>query len=294
MYHDPVLLKESVEALEIIQEGIYVDVTFGGGGHSREIAEHLTTGKLIAFDQDIDAIENKLDLPGFTLLRQNFRFLRTNLNYLGHEKVHGILADLGVSSHQFDEGDRGFSFRMDADLDMRMNQTATISAKLVLNEYAEDELANIFYQYGEIKNSRKVAREVVQSRPLNTIQDFKDAIFSCAPKFKDHQFFAKAFQAIRIEVNQEMKVLKEFLVQSAQVLEKGGKLVVISYHSLEDRLVKNYIKTGNFNGNRETDVFGNVLAPFKAIQQKAIVASSEEIARNNRARSAKMRIAVKN
>lgn len=296
-YHNPVLLNESVT--ELIQDvnGIYVDCTFGGGGHSREILSRLSgNGKLISFDQDEDAKRNLIDDSRFELVMQNFRYLKNNLRFLKIKQVSGVLADLGVSSHQFDTPERGFSTRFDGELDMRMNQSAKLTAKSILNEYEEEKLAEIFYYYGELKNSRRMAREIVthrSSQKINSINELK-GIFSYIPKNIENKFFAQLFQALRIEVNDEMAALREMLIQCGEVIEEGGRLVVISYHSLEDRLVKRYMKTGLFEGEPEKDVFGNWSAPFKVIQSKVIVPTDEEIKTNPRARSAKMRIAVKN
>lgn len=296
-YHSPVLLKESVNALIGDVNGVYVDCTFGGGGHSREILKRLgEQGRLISFDQDEDAKTNLIKDDRFQLVMQNFRFLKNNLRYLGIKKVEGILADLGVSSHQFDTPERGFSTRFDGDLDMRMNQNSKLTAAKVLNEYSEEKLADIFYQYGELKSSRRMAREIVLGRnqsPIRKIEQLKQ-IFYYIPKNKENKIFAQLFQSLRIEVNDEMSALREMLQQTGEVMEQGGKLVVISYHSLEDRLVKRYMKTGLFEGEPERDVYGNWEAPFKPTQSKIIVPTEEEIMENPRARSAKMRIAVKN
>lgn len=296
-YHNPVLLDESVSELIHNPSGIYVDCTFGGGGHSREILSRLSeNGKLISFDQDEDAKRNLIDDSRFQLVMQNFRYLKNNLRFLKIKQVSGVLADLGVSSHQFDTPERGFSTRFDGDLDMRMNQSAKLTAKKILNEYEEEKLAEIFYYYGELKNSRRMAREIVahrNSQKINSINELK-GIFSYIPKNIENKFFAQLFQALRIEVNDEMAALREMLIQCGEVIEEGGRLVVISYHSLEDRLVKRYMKTGLFEGEPEKDVFGNWSAPFKVIQSKVIIPTDEEIKINPRARSAKMRIAVKN
>lgn len=296
-YHNPVLLDESVSELIRDSNGIYVDCTFGGGGHSREILNRLGDGgKLIAFDQDEDAQQNKIEDPRFQLVMQNFRYLKNNLRFLKIAKVAGVLADLGVSSHQFDTPERGFSTRFDGELDMRMNQSAKLTAKLILNEYEEEKLAEIFYYYGELKNSRRLAKEIVAFRNTQKIHSINElkGIFNYIPKNIENKFFAQLFQALRIEVNDEMASLREMLMQCGDVIEEGGRLVVISYHSLEDRLVKRYMKTGLFEGDPERDVFGNWSAPFKAVQSKVIVPTDIEIKTNPRARSAKMRIAVKN
>lgn len=296
-YHNPVLLKDSVDALIIDESGTYVDCTFGGGGHSREIVSRLKEGgKLYAFDQDEDAVQNKIDDPKFELIEQNFRFLKNNLRFRMVRQVDGVLADLGVSSHQFDTPERGFSTRFDGELDMRMNQNAKLSAKTIVNEYEEEDLARIFYDYGELQGSYRLAKEIIKARQdksIETIEDLK-RIFSFIPKNKENKFFAQMFQALRIEVNDEMAALKEMLMQCAEVIKPGGRLVIISYHSLEDRLVKRFIKNGMFDGEPERDMYGNWYAPFKPLQSKVIVPTQEEINENSRARSAKMRIAVRN
>ncbi len=296
-YHIPVMLSECLEGLNINPDGVYVDVTFGGGGHSRAIFEKLSSkGKLIVFDQDPDAKRNIWEAPNFYFVAANFAFIQNHLRLLGIKEVDGILADLGVSSHQFDEEQRGFSIRGNAPLDMRMNQNGELTAEKIVNEYEEGELIRIFRNYGELKNARQIAQTILSKREngkIKTTQEFMDAIFKCAPKFKDHKFFAQVFQAIRIEVNQEMDVLERFLTQTASVLKPGGRLVVMSYHSLEDRLVKNYMKRGNLSGEIEKDFFGNVLKPFDEIVRHPIVPSEEECENNSRARSAKLRIAEK-
>ena len=296
-YHNPVLLKDSVDALIINESGIYVDCTFGGGGHSREILSRLDqNGKLFSFDQDVDAVRNKIDDDRFELVEQNFRFLKNNLRFRGIKQVDGVLGDLGVSSHQFDTPERGFSTRFDGELDMRMNQNAKLSAKTIINEYEEEDLARVFYDFGELQGSYRLAREVVKARvdkQINTIDELKQ-IFSFIPKMKENKFFAQMFQALRIEANDEMAALKEMLTQCGEVIKPGGRLVIISYHSLEDRLTKRYMKNGIFEGEPERDVFGNWSAPFKPLQSKVIVPTQEEINENPRARSAKMRIAVRN
>ena len=296
-YHNPVLLKDSVDALIINESGIYVDCTFGGGGHSREILSRLDqNGKLFSFDQDVDAVRNKIDDNRFELVEQNFRFLKNNLRFRGIKQVDGVLGDLGVSSHQFDTPERGFSTRFDGELDMRMNQNAKLSAKTIINEYEEEDLARIFYDFGELQGSYRLAREVVKARAdkqIETIDELKQ-IFSFIPKMKENKFFAQMFQALRIEVNDEMAALKDMLSQCTDVIKPGGRLVIISYHSLEDRLTKRFMKNGMFEGEPERDVFGNWSAPFKPLQSKVIVPTQEEINENPRARSAKMRIAVRN
>ncbi|KQC02404.1 16S rRNA (cytosine(1402)-N(4))-methyltransferase RsmH [Pedobacter sp. Hv1] len=296
-YHVPVLLKECIEGLNIKPSGVYVDVTFGGGGHSREILKNLgKDGVLIAFDQDPDAQRNKIDDPRFIFVDQNFGFLKNNLRLLGYKQVDGILADLGVSSHQFNEPSRGFSIRFDADLDMRMDKQRPLTAAVVLNTYAEDKLHKIFGIYGEVKNAKSLAKTIVTARinqPILTLADFKSVIAAHIPKGKENKYMAQVFQALRIEVNAEIDVLESFLEQSAAVLNTGGRLVVMSYHSLEDRPVKNFIAKGKFRGEVEKDFFGNEEKPFKTITRKAVIADEEELAVNSRARSAKLRIGEK-
>ncbi|AZI66942.1 16S rRNA (cytosine(1402)-N(4))-methyltransferase RsmH [Kaistella daneshvariae] len=296
MYHNPVLLKKSVDDLVTNPDGIYVDCTFGGGGHSREILSRLSEkGKLYSFDQDLDALKNTIDDERFTLVNQNFRFLENALFMYGVTQVDGVLADLGVSSHQFDEADRGFSTRSDAPLDMRMNVMQGLDAKKIINEYEEDDIANILFQYGEIRESRKLAREIVQARkkkPIETTEELKK-VFSYIPQFKQNKVYAQIFQAIRIEVNQELEALKEMLLQAHRILKPGGRLVVISYHSLEDRLVKRFLKNGMFEGEPERDIYGNFAKTFELLQSKATIPSTEEIDENSRARSAKLRTGIK-
>ncbi len=296
-YHVPVLLQECIDGLAIKPDGVYVDVTFGGGGHSREILKHLNDkGVLIAFDQDPDAQRNKIDDPRFRFVDQNFGYLKNNLRLLGYKQVDGILADLGVSSHQFNEPERGFSIRFDADLDMRMDQQRPLTAAIVLNTYAEEDLHKIFGLYGEVQNAKSLARTIVTSRlenPIQTLADFKSAIAAHIPRGKENKYMAQVFQALRIEVNAEIEVLERFLEQCADVLKPGGRLVVMSYHSLEDRPVKNFLAKGKFRGEVEKDFFGNDQKPFNVVARKAIVADEEEVARNNRARSAKLRIGEK-
>ncbi len=296
MYHNPVLLKQSVDDLVTNPDGIYVDCTFGGGGHSREILSRLSDkGKLFSFDQDLDALKNAIDDPRFTLINQNFRFLENSLLIYGISQVDGVLADLGVSSHQFDEADRGFSTRSNAPLDMRMNVMQGLDAKRVINDYDEEQLADIFYYYGELREARKLARDIVHHRKIksiNTTEDLKK-LFSYLPPHKVNKFYAQLFQAIRIEVNQELDVLKEMLVQAYNVLKPGGRLVVISYHSLEDRLVKRFLKNGMFEGEPERDIYGNYKKAFELVKSKAIVPDDSEIEENSRARSAKMRTGIK-
>ncbi|MEJ5106213.1 16S rRNA (cytosine(1402)-N(4))-methyltransferase RsmH [Chryseobacterium sp. MYb328] len=296
MYHNPVLLKQSVDDLVTNPDGIYVDCTFGGGGHSREILSRLSDkGKLFSFDQDLDALKNTIDDPRFTLVNQNFRFLENSLLMYGVPQVDGVLADLGVSSHQFDEADRGFSTRSNAPLDMRMNVMQSLDAKRVINEYGEEELADIFYYYGELREARKLARDIVHHRKtktINTTEDLKK-LFSYLPPHKVNKFYAQLFQAVRIEVNQELEVLKEMLVQAYNVLKPEGRLVVISYHSLEDRLVKRFLKNGMFEGEPERDIYGNYKKAFELVKSKAIIPDDKEIEENSRARSAKMRTGIK-
>ncbi len=293
-YHNPVLLKESVDGLAIKKDGVYVDVTFGGGGHSKEILKRLgDEGRLFAFDQDEDAMENAIDDPRFQLINQNFRYLKQYLKFYGIQKVDGILADFGVSSHQFDKADRGFSIRFDADLDMRMDKKQDLSAFEVVNSYSQEDLAKVLFEYGELRNARAMARAIEKARtesPIRTTEDLKRVLGSFVPKMKENKILAQVYQAIRIEVNQEIEVLKEFLLQVPEVLRERGRLSMISYHSLEDRLVKRFIRAGNFEGVAEKDFYGNINVPLKKIGG-LIVPSKEEIAKNNRARSAKLRIA---
>lgn len=296
-YHTPVMLKECIEGLNIRPDGTYVDVTFGGGGHSRAIMKKLgKNGRLLAFDQDTDSQKNLIDDDRFEFIDQNFRYLKNFCRLHNAIPVNGILADLGVSSYQFDQAERGFSIRFDAELDMRMNQTGSLTAREVVNTYAEADLHRIFGIYGEIQNARSLAKTIVTARlnaPINTVADLKNAIVGLIPRGKENKYLAQVFQALRIEVNQELEVLKDFLIQSAEMLVSGGRLVVMSYHSLEDRLVKNFIAKGKFSGEVEKDFYGNDQKPFDAVSRGAITASDEEIKNNNRARSAKLRIAVK-
>jgi 16S rRNA (cytosine1402-N4)-methyltransferase len=296
-YHNPVMLQECIDGLDIKKDGTYVDVTFGGGGHSKEILKHLgPDGKLLAFDQDADAQQNMIEDDRFTFIDQNFRYLKNFCRLHGAIPVNGILADLGVSSYQFDQAERGFSIRFDAELDMRMNQSAELSAKEVVNNYTEAELHRIFGIYGEIQNAKSLANTIVTARlnaPIITVADLKNVISARIPKGKENKYLAQVFQALRIEVNQELEALKDFLIQTADVLESGGRLVVMSYHSLEDRLVKNFIAKGKFSGEVEKDFFGNDQKPFDSVSRGAVTASEEEIFSNNRARSAKLRIAIK-
>lgn len=296
MYHNPVLLKQSVDDLVINPDGVYVDCTFGGGGHSREIISRLSSkGRLFSFDQDLDALNNKIDDERFTLINQNFRFLQNSLLMYGVSEVDGVLADLGVSSHQFDEAERGFSIRGNAPLDMRMNVMQGLDAQKVINEYEEEALSDIFYYYGELREARKLARTIVHERKekaIKTTEDLKK-MFSFVPPHKQNKFFAQVFQAIRIEVNQELEALKEMLVQSLSILKPSGRLVVISYHSLEDRLVKRFMKNGMFEGEPERDIYGNYQKIFNLVRSKAVIPDDAEIEGNSRARSAKMRTAEK-
>lgn len=296
-YHVPVLLQESICGLNLQDGGIYVDVTFGGGGHSREILRRMgKESRLFSFDQDEDAERNIVDDSRFTFVRSNFRYLRNFLRYYGVEEVDGILADLGVSSHHFDDSERGFSFRFDGKLDMRMNRRAGMTAADVVNTYDEERLADVFYLYGELKNSRKLANVLVKARarkPFDTIGDFLEEVKPLYGREREKKELAKVFQALRIEVNEEMQALKEMLYAATEALKPGGRLVVITYHSLEDRMVKNLMKTGNIEGKADQDFYGNVKTPFRLINNKVIVPANEEILRNPRSRSAKLRIAEK-
>jgi len=295
-YHNPVLLTETVDGLNIQPNGVYVDVTFGGGGHSREILARLgENGKLIAFDQDKDALENAIDDPRFLLINENFRYLKRFLRFYGYKKVDGVLGDFGVSSHQFDVAERGFSTRFEADLDMRMNQESNFSAFDVINKYSEERLRDVLFQYGELRSAAGMARVIVEGRKQKQIissEELKKSLGRFLPKHRENKILAQIYQAIRIEVNQELEALKEFLIQTNEVLEEGGRLSLISYHSLEDRLVKRFMRNGLFEGEPEKDVFGRSEVPFKRIG-KFIIPSAEEIKENNRARSAKLRIAEK-
>ncbi len=296
MYHNPVLLKQSVDDLVTSPDGIYVDCTFGGGGHSREILSRLSPrGRLFSFDQDLDALKNSIEDDRFTLVNQNFRYLENSLLLYGITQVDGVLADLGVSSHQFDAAERGFSTRSDAPLDMRMNVLQQLDARAVINDYEEEHLADIFYHYGELREARRLAREIVHNRKIKRIETTEDLkkIFSYIPQFKQNKFFAQLFQAVRIEVNQELEVLKDMLQQAYSVLKPGGRLVVISYHSLEDRLVKRFLKNGMFEGEPARDIYGNYSKTFELLKSKATVPDGAEIETNSRARSAKMRTGIK-
>jgi 16S rRNA (cytosine1402-N4)-methyltransferase len=296
MYHKPVLLHETVSGLNIDPQGIYVDVTFGGGGHARAILNKLDDGRLIAFDQDLDAAINAPEDQRFTLIPQNFRYMRNFLMLHNAGQVDGILADLGVSSHQIDKAEKGFSTRFDGKLDMRMDQNNPLDAKTIVNDYEEEELKGILAKYGEIQHAGRMANAICNYRSSNQIistLQLKDAIGSLLPRGKENKLLAQLFQALRIEVNQEIEVLKTFLIQTVNCLKPGGRLVIISYHSLEDRLVKNFMKSGNFEGEVEKDFYGNPITPFKVISRKVIVASENEVEQNSRARSARMRIAEK-
>lgn len=296
MYHQPVLLNECIEGLKIDPNGTYVDVTYGGGGHSKAILAQLKGGRLIAFDQDEAAEKNKADTSKLIFVRQNFKYLKNYLRLHNALSVNGILADLGVSSHQFDTAERGFSTRFEAELDMRMDTNSQKSAKMVLNEFSEEQLKEIFKVYGEIPNASKLAYRIVHERklkPINKVSELKNIIAPLVTRGKENQYLAQVFQALRIEVNNEMQVLKELLVQSLEVLDKGGRLVVISYHSLEDRLVKHFMRKGKFEGEVEKDFFGNSLVPFELITKKPIIPGAAEMEQNTRSRSAKLRIAEK-
>jgi 16S rRNA (cytosine1402-N4)-methyltransferase len=297
-YHIPVLLNECIEGLNINPDGVYVDVTFGGGGHSRQLFSKLSSqGKLFVFDQDPDAKNNAWDAPNFHFIPSNFSFLTNHLLACGIKRVDGILADLGVSSHQFDEGDRGFSFRADAPLDMRMNQRSEKSAKTIVNNYDEVELSRIFKEYGELNQARKIAQVIVLERGYQSIEttfQLCEILRHLAPKFKDYKFFAQVFQALRIEVNEELKVLEKLIFDATELLADKGRFVVMSYHSLEDRLVKNYFKHGSFDGKEEKDFFGNLIKPFREINRHPLVPNDEQIELNPRARSVRLRIAERN
>lgn len=297
LYHVPALLNESIDGLKVLPSGIYVDVTFGGGGHSREILNRLgDNGRLLGFDQDEDAVANIIPDNRFTFVRSNFRYLKNFLRFHGISQVDGVIADLGVSSHHFDDSVRGFSFRFSGDLDMRMNRGASLNAADILNDYQEDKLADVFYKWGELKNARRIASSVVEYRAKKKIEKTDDLLEIVSPftrRDKEKKILAQTFQALRIEVNGEMDALTEMLMQSLDVLKPGGRFSVISYHSLEDRLVKNFFRTGNFEGNLVKDFFGNPLTPFEVINRKVIIPSDEEQKSNPRSRSAKLRIAKK-
>jgi len=296
MYHQPVMLQDCIEGLRINPNGIYVDVTFGGGGHSKAILELLDQGRLFAFDQDADAKANSLEDTRFTLIPENFRHLKSFLRLHGIRKIDGLLADLGVSSHQFDTAERGFSTRFDGPIDGRMNQTATKTGADILNTYSLDELTQIFRLYGELKNAYKIGQLVVEKRadePFETIEQLKNSLGHLAPRNRENKFFAQVFQALRIEVNEELEALKELLQQCSDIMNPGGRLVVMSYHSLEDRIVKNFIRSGNIEGKIHKDFYGKVQNDWEAINRKPIVANEDEIETNSRARSARLRIAEK-
>lgn len=293
-YHVPVLLARSVDALAIRPDGVYVDATFGGGGHSREILSRLgPSGRLFAFDQDTDAPAGELNDPRFTFIGQNFRYLSNYLRFYKVSSVDGILADLGVSSHQFDTAGRGFSIRYDGPLDMRMNPSAPLSAADVVNEYDAAALADVFYRYGELPQARRIAERIVKCRPLDTTGGLIRALDGFAAPGRENKFFAQVFQALRIAVNDELGALEEFLQQAASLLSSGGRLSVLSYHSLEDRLVKNFIRSGSFSGEAQKDFYGNSLSPLRAVERKVIVPDEKEMAENPRARSAKLRVGEK-
>ena len=296
LYHVPVLLEESVSGLNIDPEGVYLDLTFGGGGHSREILRHLGGGCLIGFDQDSDALANVPDDSRFIFVNHNFRYLRNFLRYCGYDNADGILADLGVSSHEFDEAGRGFSFRFDAELDMRMNRRGRLKATDILNSYSEEDLIRVFREYGEVDNARGLVSLIIKAReekPIGRSEEFLQVIAPRVPKQKEKKYLAQVYQALRIEVNGELDALKEMLQQAELALRPGGRLVVITYHSLEDRIVKNFLRSGNFEGKIEKDFYGHVKRNFELVNRKVIVPSDEEIERNPRARSAKLRIAEK-
>ena len=297
VYHIPALLSETINGLNINPNGIYVDVTFGGGGHSREILKHLgKNGRLYSFDQDLDAQKNAIDDKRFTFVHGNFRFLRNFMHFYGIEAVDGILADLGVSSHHFDDAGRGFSFRFDSPLDMRMNQKAPFTAADILNTYEEQQLASLFRIYGELNDARQLARKMAKARESQKIETTGQLIELAKPKLgkeQEKKYWAKVFQSLRIEVNNEMRALKELLVQANELLKPDGRIAVITYHSLEDRMVKNFFRSGNFDGEAEKDFYGNILSPLEAVNNKVITPSEEEMQQNPRSRSAKLRIARK-
>jgi len=296
-YHNPVLLSQSVDGLNINPDGVYVDLTFGSGAHSRRILQQLSDkGKLFAFDQDLDSKQNAVEDARFTLINHNFKHIKNHLRFYGIEQVHGILGDLGVSSHQFDCAERGFSTRFDCPLDMRMDMRKSLTAAEILQNYSENELGKMFYQYGEIHNARHLATLIVKERavkPFATSKDFIERIQSCIPKQKDYKYLAQVYQSLRITVNSEMEALQQVLSASVELLHQGGRLAIISYHSLEDRMVKIFMRSGNFEDKKEKDFYGNDLSPFQLITRKAIVPDENEITKNNRSRSAKLRIAEK-
>jgi 16S rRNA (cytosine1402-N4)-methyltransferase len=295
-YHQPVLLKESIDGLQIKPDGIYVDATFGGGGHSLEILKRIETGKIIGFDQDEDAIQNIPDDSRFVFVRHNFRFLKNFLKYHGVEAIDGLIADLGVSSHHFDSPHRGFSFRFDSNLDMRMNTRSDFSAKELINTYPEGELVRVFKSYGELRNARQLAGSIVeyrQNNPITGIRDLLESISECLPIHGENQYLAKVFQSLRIEVNREIDYLRKLLIQATYLLKNQGRIAIISYHSLEDRMVKNYFRSGNFDGVKETDLYGNVKRLLTPVNNKVITPGEDEIQKNSRSRSARLRIAEK-
>ncbi len=297
MYHNPVMLQECIDGLAINSAGTYVDVTFGGGGHSRAILERLSSGRLIAFDQDADALANAPSDPKFTLVNQNFRYLTNFLRLYKAVPADGILADLGISSWQIDQADRGFSTRYDALLDLRMDRRSGLTARQIVNQYPSEDLIRIFREYGELPNAYRIAMKLSAERgagEISTTAQLMEILKPFAERGRENKFFAKVFQSLRIEVNGELEVLKEMLMQTTRVLKPGGRLVVLTYHSLEDRLVKNFMKTGSFEGTETKDFFGNLIAPFRPVYRKPLTASEEELAVNNRARSAKLRIAERN
>lgn len=294
MYHKPVLLQETIDLMDIKPDGIYVDVTFGGGGHARAILEQLTTGRLIGFDQDRDALKNDLNDPRFQLINQNFKYLTNFLRFYKAMPVDGILADLGISSHQIDDPGRGFSTRFESDLDLRMDQSTGLSARHIINNYNTEDLKRVFKLYGEFPNAYHIAQRLVNSRmdkEISSTSELKEILNSFAERGRENKFYARIFQALRIEVNNEIETLKEFLNQTINVIRPGGRLVIISYHSLEDRLVKNYMRSGNFEGQIEKDFFGNIIAPFRPVTRKAVIADESELESNPRSRSARLRAA---
>ncbi|MBN1596739.1 MAG: 16S rRNA (cytosine(1402)-N(4))-methyltransferase RsmH [Bacteroidales bacterium] len=295
-YHQSVLLEESIEGLNIKPNGIYVDATFGGGGHSREILKKLKNGRLVAFDQDEDALQNIPNDNRIIFVRQNFRFLKNFLKYYSVDHIDGLIADLGVSSHHFDTPQRGFSFRFDTNLDMRMNMKSEFSARNFLNDYSKAEMTRVFREYGELKNAATLASKIYEYRNKNSLvtnHDLFEAIASCLPRHNENQYLAKVFQAMRIEVNKEIEHLKKLLIHTVDVLKHKGRVVIISYHSLEDRLVKNFFRNGNFSAKNKTDLYGNVIRPLIPVNRKVIVPDEAEIKQNSRSRSARLRIAEK-
>ncbi len=294
MYHNPVLLEETISLLALKPEGIYVDVTFGGGGHSRAILSKLTSGRLLAFDQDKDALKNDIEDPRFQLINQNFKYLNNFLKFYKAIPIDGILADLGISSHQIDDPDRGFSTRFESDLDLRMDQTTGVPARNVINTYNIEDLKKILKEYGEFENAYHIAKRLVaarESKEINSTSELKEVLLPIPERGRENKFFARIFQAFRIEVNNEIGVLKEFLIQAQKAIKPGGRLVVISYHSLEDRLVKNFMRSGNFEGHIKKDFYGNIIAPFKPLTRKPVTPNNQELDENPRSRSAKLRAA---